>query len=579
MADNASLTKIEKVNVYKEGEIKFTEQIDAEGNKSYIAEKTHELIKENVPVGTNVIYNPSAEESPAAKGIISAEKGEDGTITLKNHPKITISENGILDGKDGLSEGGTKLEELYAKSVGFKKDPDNDNYQLIQKNPSGLVNNNVSIQPTITVAKFNDKGIVSDYKMEIKNNSIMAHNGKYIRPIYINVQGIGSIESREEDNVPGFYYKESDKTNNYNSTGVVLAPTTITGLTMDGKDQSPALRFLDRSEGVGRSLLSLGVDIRKIDYDKNSRQYGFMNIYKWDPKHNNNKGAPLMVGSIFGGVGNDGFTILPRKCYTYDKNNVPDDINKDFSDGQLGSEIHRFKHVFADEIHGNITPKSFSLAEGKALIAKKTHSENSKVPLATFSSFANDIPIYITEELGKSGKISNMPHNAVNGFYFKLGGLKEFFIRGGTIDGKTDEYIYVKNIQLDDKKPETKWHGPIGCTLWKKGLTNSMPLKIDPAKKIYTEYHPKLEIYQDYIDIFLDNSGRQPLHLGLHCSTVLDNLEKKAPNAIYEHTNTINKVTYHLYFAKSRGKGQIVFLGGVQGQGSPISNLSFKQYS
>ena len=144
MADNASLTKIEKVNVYKEGEIKFTEQIDAEGNKSYIAEKTHELIKENVPVGTNVIYNPSAEESPAAKGIISAEKGEDGTITLKNHPKVTISENGILDSKDGLSEGGTKLEKLYAKSVGFKKDPDNDNYQLIQKNPSGLVNNNVS---------------------------------------------------------------------------------------------------------------------------------------------------------------------------------------------------------------------------------------------------------------------------------------------------------------------------------------------------------------------------------------------------------------------------------------------------
>ena len=56
MADNVSLTKIEKVNVYKEGEIKFTEQIDAEGNKSYIAEKTHELIKENVPIGTNVIY-------------------------------------------------------------------------------------------------------------------------------------------------------------------------------------------------------------------------------------------------------------------------------------------------------------------------------------------------------------------------------------------------------------------------------------------------------------------------------------------------------------------------------------------
>ena len=169
MADNASLTKIEKVNVYKEGEIKFTEQIDAEGNKSYIAEKTHELIKENVPVGTNVIYNPSAEENPAAKGIISAEKGKDGTITLKNHPKITISENGILDGKDGLSEGGTKLEKLYAKSVGFKKDPDNDNYQLIQKNTSGLVNDNVSIQPTMTIAKFDDKGVVSEYNMEIKN--------------------------------------------------------------------------------------------------------------------------------------------------------------------------------------------------------------------------------------------------------------------------------------------------------------------------------------------------------------------------------------------------------------------------
>ena len=579
MADNASLTKIEKVNVYKEGEIKFTEQIDAEGNKSYIAEKTHELIKENVPVGTNVIYNPSAEESPAAKGIISAEKSENGTITLKNHPKITISENGILDSKDGLSEGGTKLEKLYAKNVGFKKDPDNDNYQLIQKNPSGLVNNNVSIQPTMTIAKFDDKGVVSNYKMEIKSNSIMAHDDKYIRPIYINVQGIGNIESRNKDNVPGFHYKESDTTSNYNSTGVVLAPTTITGLTMDGKDQNPVLRFLDRSEGVGRSLLSLGVDIRKIDYDKHSRQYGYMDIYKWDPTYNNNKGGPLMVGSIYGGVGDDGFTIVPRKCYTYDKNQVPDDINKDFSDGQLGSARHRFKHVFADKIHGNIIPKTFSLAEGAALIKEKTHSENSKVSLATFSSYVNDIPIYITEALGKSGKISNMPHDAVNGVYFKIGSLKEFFIRGGTIDGRTDEYIYVKNVQLDDKKPETKWHGPIGCTLWNKGLTNLFPASIDPIKKIYTKYKPKLEIYQDCIDIFLDNSGKQPLHLGLHCSTILSNLKNKASNAIFELTNTVNKVTYRLYFAKSKGKGQIVFLGGVQGEGHPISNLSIKQYS
>lgn len=578
MADNASLTKIEKVNVYKEGEIKFTEQVDAEGNKSYIAEKTHELIKENVPVGTNVIYNPSAEESPAANGIISAEKSEDGTITLKNHPKITINANGILDGKDGLSEGGTKLEKLYAKSVGFKKDPDNDNYQLIQKNPSGLVNNNVSIQPTMTIAKFNNKGIVSDYKMEIKSNSIMAHDDKYIRPIYINVQGIGSIANKEEDNVPGFHYMESDINGDYNNTGVVLAPTTITGLTMDGEDHGPAMRFLDRSKDVGRSLLSLGVDIRKIDYNKDSRQYGFMNVYKWDPKYNENKGGPLMVGSIYGGVGDDGFTIVPRKCYTFDKNQIPDDINKDFSDGQLGSETHRFKHVFADKIHGNITPKSFSLAEGKALIKRKTNLDN-PVSLATFSSFANDIPIYITEELGKSGKISNMPHNAVNGVYFKIGFLKEFFIRGGTIDGKTDEYIYVKNVQLDDKKPETKWHGPIGCTLWEKGLTNVMPANIDPVKKIYTKYKPKLEIYQDYIDIFLDNSGRQPLHLGLHCSTVLDNLKGKATNAVYELTSTINNVTYLLYFTKSKGKGQIVFLGGAQRNGHPINNLSIKQYS
>lgn len=578
MADNASLTKIEKVNVYKEGEIKFTEQIDAEGNKSYIAEKTHELIKENVPVGTNVIYNPSAEESPAANGIISAEKSEDGTITLKNHPKITIDENGILDGKDGLSEGGTQLKDIYIKNVGFIKDTDNDNYQLIQKNPSGLVNNNVSVQPTMTIAKFNNKGVVSDYKMEIKSNSIMAHKADYIRPIYINVQGIGSIANREEDNVPGFHYIESDTNGDYNSTGVVLAPTTITGLTMDGEDHGPAMRFLDRSKDVGRSLLSLGVDIRKIDYNKNSRQYGFMNVYKWDPKYNENKGGPLMVGSIYGGVGDDGFTILPRKCYTYDKNQVPDDIDQDFSDGQIGTEIHRFKHVFADKIHGNITPKSFSFAEGMALIKKRTNSEN-PVSLATFSSFVNDLPIYITGELGNSKKISNMPHNAANGFYFKLGGLKEFFIRGGTIDGKTDEYIYVKNVQLDPNKPETKWHGPIGCTLWKKGLTNIQPIGVDTNKKIYTKYVPKLEIYQDYIDIFLDNSGRKPLHLGLHCSTILGNLEGKAANAVYEHTNTVDNITYHLYFAKSKGKGQIVFLGGLQGQGRPISNLSFKQYS
>lgn len=578
MADNASLTKIEKVNVYKEGEIKFTEQIDAEGNKSYIAEKTHELIKENVPVGTNVIYNPSAEESPAADGIISAEKSEDGTIILKNHPKITIDENGILDGKDGLSEGGTQLKDIYIKNVGFIKDTDNDNYQLIQKNPSGLVNNNVSIQPTMTIAKFNNKGVVSDYKMEIKSNSIMAHKADYIRPIYINVQGIGSIANREEDNVPGFHYIESDTNGDYNSTGVVLAPTTITGLTMDGKDHGPAMRFLDRSEGINRSLLSLGVDIRKIDYNKGSRQHGFMNVYKWDPKYNKNKGGPLMVGSISGGVGDNGFTILPRKCYTYDKNQIPDDINKDFSEGQLGSSVHRFKHVFADKIHGNITPKSFSLAESTALIKRKTNSDN-PVSLATFSSFVNDLPIYITEELGKSGKISNMPHNAVNGFYFKLGGLKEFFIRGGTPDGKTDEYIYVKNVQLDDKKPETKWHGPIGCTLWKKGLKNIMPRNVNIIKKIYTKYTPILEIYQDYIDIFLDDTGRRPLHLGLHCSTILGNLEGKATNAIYEHTNIINNIPYYLYFAVSRDKRKIAFFGGVQGEGRPISNLSIKQYS
>lgn len=573
MADNASLTKIEKVNVYKEGEIKFTEQIDAEGNKSYIAEKTHELIKENVPVGTNVIYNPSAEESPAADGIISAEKSEDGTITLKNHPKITIDENGILDGKDGLSEGGTQLKNIYIKNVGFIKDTDNDNYQLIQKNPSGLVNNNVSIQPTMTIAKFNDKGVVSDYKMEIKSNSIMAHKAEYIRPIYINVQGIGSIANREEDNVPGFHYVESDTSGDYNSTGVVLAPTTITGLTMDGKDQGPAMRFLDRSEGIGRSLLSLGVDIRKIDYNKDSRQYGFMNVYKWDPKYNENEGGPLMVGSIYGGVGNDGFTILPRKCYTYDKNQVPDDINKDFSDGQLGSEIHRFKHVFADKIHGNITPKGYDLAAGKTLIKMGTGSETPNVSLAAFSSFANDLPIYITEELGKSGKILNMPHNAVNGFYFKLGGSKEFFIRSGTTDGKTDEYIYVKNVT------GTRWHGPIGCTLWNKGLKNILPKYVDTVKKIYTKYDPVLEIYQDYIDIFLDDTGRQPLHLGLHCSNILSNLKGKAGNAIYEHTNTINNITYYLFFAESRNKGQIAFLGGYQGEDRPINNLSIKQYS
>lgn len=580
MADNASLTKIEKVNVYKEGEVKFIEQIDAEGNKSYIAEKTHELIKENVPVGTNVIYNPSAEESPAANGIISAEKSEDGTITLKNHPKITISENGILDGKDGLSEGGTKLEKLYAKNVGFKKDPNNDNYQLIQKNPSGLVNDNVSIQPTMTIAKFDNKGVVSNYKMEIKSNSIMAHDDKYIRPIYINVQGIGNIASRNKDNVPGFHYKESDTTSNYNSTGVVLAPTTITGLTMDSKDYDPALRFLDRSEGVGRSLLSLGVDIRKIDYNKDSRQYGYMNIYKWDPKYNNNKGGPLMVGSIYGGVGDGGFTIIPRKCYTYDKNQIPDDINKDFSDGQLGSERHRFKHVFADKIHGNITPKTFSLAEGTALIKEKTNSENSKVSLATFSSYVNDIPIYITEALGKSGKISNMPHNAVNGVYFKIGVSKEFFIRGGTIDGKTDEYIYVKNVQLDDKKPETKWHGPIGCTIWNKNIGKGYPLNVNNQALVYINYKPYLEIYQDYVDIFLDSKGQSPLILGLKCSDIINEINKRNnPKAVYEYRIAANGATYILFFAKSALNAEIAFFGGVVSSGSPLPSLSFKQYS
>lgn len=579
MAENASLTKIEKVNVYKEGEIKFTEQVDAEGNKSYIAEKTHELIKENVPVGTNVIYNPSTEESAAADGIISAEKSEDGTITLKNHPKITINEDGILDGKDGLSEGGTQLKEIYIKNVGFVKDTDNDNYQLIQKNPTGLVNNNVSIQPTMTIAKFNNQGVVSDYKMEIKSNSIMAHNDKYIRPIYINVQGIGSIANREDDNVPGFHYKESDTSGDYNSTGVVLAPTTITGLTMDGEDQGPSLRFLDRSENVGRSLLSLGVDIRKIDYNKDSRQYGFMNVYKWDPKYNSNKGGPLMVGCIYGGVGDDGFTIMPRKCYTYDKNQIPDDINEDFSDGQLGTEMHRFKHLFADKIHGNITPKGYNLEKGKALIKKGTNSED-PVSLSAFSSFANDLPIYITEELGKSGKILNMPHNAVNGFYFKLGGLKEFFIRGGTIDGKTDEYIYIKNVQLDKNKPDTRWHGPIGCTIWSKNIGKGYPSNVNSKTLVYTNYKPILEIYQDYVDIFLDSKGQSTLILGLKCSNIINELNKRNNiKAVYEYRIAANGTTYILYFAKSALNAEIAFFGGVVGSGSPLPSLSFKQYS
>lgn len=587
--ENASLDRISYANVYRD-----------DG-------KTLTKVKEDVPIGTNVIYDPVEGKDDSnnnlSQGVLTATKDEDGTITLENHPTVQVSDAGVLDGKVGLAEKGVALEQKYIMSVGFKQDGDKKN---LYKNDSSAADTEISLLPTLKIQKNK-----SSVRMELKAGTISSYNSNLngfsddvFRPIWINVDGAGRIGTNEKDNLPSIDYNPSS--DNFNSTRVVLGPTTIVGTTTSGGSNGPWLGLRDVSSGVNRSLLALGVDVR-TSQDTNTKQYkkkyGYINLYKWDGKGKiitDSTGAKTtlnnkMVCSIYGGQYDEGVQIVPRQCYRYITEDEPDDLNEDFSAGSIGQSIHRFKNAWIDNLHGGWTPRNLVLP-----------NNNDVKTLRGWALYMGTTAMTISAATGravnsaKARRISNLPDDSVNGVYIILGN-KEIFIRYGSIYQNTETRIYVRTMILneDGNNTSNRWRGPLGTTIWHKNYTNNKP-----QGNLNTSYTTvprislsgasrKFIIEQEYIDIYADSTCQTPLHLGLHSSTIKEKCGHTGQNDTIIYNTAVahpfhihrDKIDYQLYFGLT-SDGRVVYYGAniytKNEKGNTVTSiptsLTFKTY-
>lgn len=539
---STTIKQIRKVNVYEEDE-----------------NRKRTLVQKDVPLGSNVVLEEKIPESRELK-LLVGEK-DDKANEIKLYPtSITVSSDGTINAKDFLIDN-NNIKGKFVSNVYWGEDS--------------------STTPPVRRLYYK----INDNSFQVKNSG--GTNALNLLQVpYLELYSTNTIKTT--DSTDPLYLNVDNVTSTHlaKSTKVVLGHTAI-------KDSS--LDLVDN----GRNYLGarLGIDMRE-DY-----LYGYLNFYKTVKDGKNTKNYE--IGSIFAS-GDNSLCIMPRNIY-YENINKPE-TNKDGSikeilpviAGSVGTLNHKFEHMWAKNLHGNINPVVYNGA-----------APDSNVSLADLGF--KDQLIYIGGDFGKSDKLIDMPFDSENGYCITLktsndkntGTIKQIFIRGGQKGVITERRIYIRTGYkgTDTAWSYGDWTPALGHTDWviKDELQNKGP-GIDRKKgddyytiakgdiekaTVFIQRRQFLDMYQSYDSIN---------HFFRHLS--ITGIKTKIDDAIKNYKGSSNRVacaviegkcyTYSKNFSVKREMIDFIFtynankevcLVGIDGSRTgSIKNLRFKQY-
>ena len=346
---STTIKQIRKVNVYEE---------DKNGNRT--------LVQGDVPLGSNVVLEEKIPENSELKLLVGKKDVEANEIKL--YPtSITVSSDGKINATDLLINSNS-INGKFVSNVYWRED------------------------------KVDGKDVRRLY-YKINDNSFQVKNSEGTNALnllqvpYLELYSTNTIKTMDSTNPLYLNVDNVTSTHLAKNTKVVLGHTAI-------KDSS--LDLVDN----GRNYLGarLGIDMRE-DY-----LYGYLNFYKTIKDGENTKNYE--IGSIFAS-GDNSLCIMPRNIY-YENINKPEK-NKDGSlkeilpviAGSVGTLNHKFEHMWAKNLHGNINPVVY--------LDETTLKTTSLADLGF-----EDQLIYIEENVGNSGKVVDMPFDSVNGYCITL---------------------------------------------------------------------------------------------------------------------------------------------------------------
>lgn len=505
---NSAIKKIEKVNVYQE---------DNNNKKT--------LIQSNVPIGTNVVYKKA--NSSDKNGFIDA-KETNGTITLTNHASVYVSSNILC--ADSIKEGGTLLTNKYIQSISTVQSG-NRKY-LVTSQDKTATNVLLSRQPTLVVQKENGTDSV-----EMTSYSISRFGqGDNRQRLWINVDAIPRI-----DDANGLLPSKEASSQLSNADCQVLSGNTIIAGAATG---GSFLKLWNRKTNT--AFLQAGVDT------SNSRtNYGYFDVFKIL------NGKPTMVGSIFGGKDQDGFTIAPRKkIYDSAKNTYSDDENVIVDQGQIGTQ----KWHFADGYINNLHFKALSpnTDNGELILNKLIVPTANKKSISVYEASQTNFCTYINIALGqqinkeqeKQKKTDYLPDGMVNGFCLTLRNAdetqqKQILFRQGTSD-TTDRFIYMRTKHGKQWSSYTKYGA---CTI---------------VQDFKASRSNKIKFNRNYLDIFVGSDSERLLKTGFRHSSAVEAAKKLTKKQI-DNNFTVNLSANYAVVFKCNNKNiyDIIFQGVI----------------
>ena len=445
-----TIEQIRKVNVYEE---------DTEGNRT--------LVQEDVPLGSNVELKEKAPEN-SELSLLSGEKDVTANV-IKLYPTTAkISSDGKINAKDFLIDGNS-IKGKFISKVYYGED--NSNGAYARKLYYKIDNNNFQVQ-------------------DEKNNVL-----NLLQIPYLELNSTNTIKTSSSTNPLCLNVDNVNLTKLATNTKVVLGHTAIKDSTLD---------LVDNSRGCLGARL--GIDTRE------DKLYGYLSFYK-TIKNEDGSFKNYNIGGIFADTNNN-LCIMPRNIPYKDINTPETDEVLPVIAGSVGASQHKFEHMWAKNLHGNIQPVLY------------LDAPTSKTSLADLGF--KDQLIYIGLDFGKSANVVDMPFDSINGYCITLktsdnenhNVIKQIFIRTGTKGTVTERKIYLRTGYLEEDSTWSygDWTPALGHTDWTEvpplsngrgGITYEnnhyiIPKRYVDSATILIQRRQFLDIYQsyDYINYF-----------------------------------------------------------------------------
>ena len=424
------------------------------------------LVQEDVPLGSNVELKEKAPEN-SELSLLSGEKDVTANV-IKLYPTTAkISSDGKINAKDFLIDGNSIKGKFISKVYCGE---DNSNGIYARKLYYKIDNNNFQVQD--------------------ENNNVL----NLLQVPYLELNSTNTIKTSSSTNPLCLNVDNVNLTNLANNTQVVLGKKAIKDSTLD---------LVDNTNGYLGARL--GVDTRE------GSLYGYLDFFK-PVKEENGTFKNYEVGSIYADK-DKGFCILPRNILYTDINTSTKETLPVIN-GCVGVSDHKFEHMWAKNLHGNIQPVLY------------LDAPTSKTSLADLGF--KDQLIYIGLDFGKSANVVDMPFDSINGYCITLktsdnenhNVIKQIFIRSGTKGSVTERKIYLRTGYLEENSTWSygDWTPALGHTDWTEvpqlfnrhyGIIfeNShyiIPKRFVDSATILIQRSQFLDIYQsyDYINYF-----------------------------------------------------------------------------